>query len=234
MKRIIASLLTLFAAASTIAEQRTIDYRFDDVKHKVLLTTPKTQLQVAKGNRAESGDKVSTGWFSYALIASDRYRAKFEIFSSTDVQLAGGQPGVILSVERGRLRAMFDKLTGDEPRVVKTPGALLAVRGTKYEVNVGTTGDTDLRVYEGTVEVRSALRPAPLFVHAGEMATYGRQQPPQARPMPHGEMERGGHEGEPNEHGPDAGRDHGPQQPGQGPHGMMPPPTAPPTSGKHH
>jgi len=67
-------------------------------------------IAVEKGQRAASGDKVSTGWFSYALIASERYRARFEIFASTDVQLAGGAPGVILSLERGRLLASVPDL----------------------------------------------------------------------------------------------------------------------------
>src|SRR5216110_566565 len=145
---IIAALL--FATASQI------DYRFDQVKRKVVLN----DAPIVAGHHAQSGDKVQTGWFSYALIASDHYRAKFEIFSSTNVQLAGGTPGVIFSLERGRLHAMFDKITGSEPRVVQTPGALLAVRGTQYEVSVDANGKTELKVYQGTVEIRSELRSA--------------------------------------------------------------------------
>jgi len=200
-----------------------VDYRFDQVKRKVMLTTPKQEMQVAVGHHAQSGDKVQTGWFSYALIASDHYRAKFEIFSSTNVQLAGGSPGVILSLERGRLHAMFDKITGSEPRVVQTPGALLAVRGTQYDVEVDRDGKTSLKVFEGIVEVRSAMQREPLLVHAGEMADYGRQQPPMVRPMPpdHG---RGDTNHAPRDPHGDPRGDH-PQ--GQPPKGTMPPP--PPT-----
>ena len=67
-----------------------------------------------------------TGWFSYALIGSDRHRAPLRVFSTTSVTLAAGTPGVILTLERGRIRAAFDKITGSEPRTVQTPGALLA------------------------------------------------------------------------------------------------------------
>src|SRR5712691_7725110 len=174
MKTLVASLIALSVAGSAAAQQTAVDYRFDDVKRKVVLTKAKQESRVEKGQHAQSGDKVQTGWFSYALIAAERYRARFEIFSSTDVQLASGTPGVILSLERGRIRAAFDKITGNEPRVVQTPGALLAVRGTKYDVEVDNAGRTIVDVWEGIVEVRSSLLPQPLMVHAGEESSFGR------------------------------------------------------------
>jgi hypothetical protein len=230
MKTILAS-LALLATTAAVPQQR-VDYRFDDIRRTVTLKTASQQLAAQKGQRAASGDKVSTGWFSYALIASEHYRAKFEIFASTDVQLAGGAPGVILSLERGRLRAVFDKLTGNEPRVVQTPGALLAVRGTQYEVAVDNSGKTELRVYEGTVEVRSDLRSAaPIFVHAGEASSFSRKEPPsQPHAMPRGDSNMGpgrdgrdGHGNEPH------GGEHG-QPPQPGGHSVPPPP---PNHGGH-
>jgi len=183
MKTLIPAFLAFSLLGSVPAEQ-TIDYRFDEVRRNVLLTSANRELRAQRGDRAQSGDTVRTGWFSYALIASDRYRAKFEIYSSTNVQLAGAAPGVILSLERGSLRAIFDKITGDEPRVVQTPGALLAVRGTQYTVNVDGAGRTTLDVYEGIVEVRSELLREPMLVHAGEESRFGRHQPPVVMPMP--------------------------------------------------
>ena len=220
------------AAATTLSvqgpKQKSIDYRFDDVKRKVVLTTPQKELEVARGQHAQSGDRVQTGWFSYALIASETYRAKFELFSSTDVKLAAGEPGVILSVERGRMHAMFDKLVGSEPRVVQTPGALLAVRGTQYDVDVDDQGKTTLKVTEGTVEVRSKLRPEPMLVHAGEMANFSRVEPPQMRPMTRGDEDRGdGHDRD--GHGMDQ-HGHGMQPPSGPSHGT----SQPPPPGGHH
>jgi FecR-like protein len=213
---IIAALL--FATAT-----QQIDYRFDQVKRTVKLN----DAQVATGKVAQSGDKVETGWFSYAMLASDHYKAKFEIFSSTNVKLAGGQPGIILTLDRGKLHAIFDKITGDEPRVVQTPGALLAVRGTQYDVEVDKDGRTDLKVFEGTVEVRWQTKPEePVFVHAGEMTSFGRQDPPQVHPMP----DRGPNGAQRGDNGSHDGHDHGGMQPGggmqppQGGHGGMQPP----------
>ncbi|HSP32923.1 MAG TPA: hypothetical protein VLU46_01250, partial [Thermoanaerobaculia bacterium] len=115
----ILPLFALLLISSASAEAPTVDYRFDEVKRNVTVTKGSQELRVEKGHRAQSGDKVSTGVFSYALIAADQYKAKFEIFGSTDVHLAGGTAGVILSVERGKLHAMFDKITGSEPRIVQ-------------------------------------------------------------------------------------------------------------------
>ena len=241
MKRV-AVVLACVAAFAAFGESKN-DYRFDQVKRKVVVTSDNKELRADAGTLAKSGDKVSTGWFSYALIASEKQAAKFEIFSSTDVVLASGAPGVILSVDRGHLRAMFDKITGSEPRVVQTPGALLAVRGTKYDVDVDGSGHTTLTVIEGTVEVRSQLQPEPMLIHAGEQAIYGRREPPQMRPAP---MGRGDRDGDRDDHGFDGrgegregherpdGDDHGrppSTQPGGdlhgGSHGSPNPPTTP-------
>jgi hypothetical protein len=188
MKRLVP-LLALFAFTAAVPAPapltNTVDYRFDDVRRTVTLSTPSSEkAPAAKGQGARSGDKVHTGWFSYALISSEKHRAKFEIFSSSDVELAGTEPGVILSLERGKLHAMFDKITGTEPRVVKTPGALLAVRGTQYVAEVNASGETVVDVFEGTVEVRSPLALAPMLVQAGESSTFSRRRAPDNGPTP--------------------------------------------------
>jgi hypothetical protein len=239
MKTLLASFAMLAAAAATTtAPTATVGYRFDDVKRTVTLKTAKQESPAAKGSHAQSGDRVHTGWFSYALIAAEPQRAKFEIFSATDVQLAGGTPGVILSVERGRIHAMFDKITGSEPRIVQTPGALLAVRGTQYNVEVDAAGKTIVDVFEGTVEIRSPLRSEPFFVHAGETSSFSRREPPPERPMKTPDDRRqdapGRREGAPPDPRGNAGH---PGDPGT--HGAPPPPASrppqPPSGpGGHH
>jgi hypothetical protein len=246
MKMILASLFVVAATAS--APVPAVDYRFDEVRRSVTLNTTRARVAATQGLSAHTGDKIHTGWFSYALISSPVHGARFEIFASSDVELAGGQPGVLLSLERGRLHAIFDKITGNEPRLVKTPGALLAVRGTEYSVNVDDKGLTTLDVFEGTVEVRSPLRAEPLLVHRGEAATFSRQQlPPAPHPMEPGTKPDGSHgaprdgqthdggnrAGPPNQQGPRPGGTSDPGSRPQQPPGMspspMPPPPPPPT-----
>jgi len=241
MKTLLASLAMLTAAAATTTTPpATVGYRFDDVKRTVTLKTAKQESPAAKGSHAQSGDRVHTGWFSYALIAAEPQRAKFEIFSSTDIQLAGGTPGVILSVERGRIHAMFDKITGSEPRIVQTPGALLAVRGTQYNVEVDAAGKTIVDVFEGTVEIRSPLRPEPLLVHAGQTSIFSRRDPPPDHPMTTPDDRRqdapGRRDSAPQD--PHGGHDAPGTHPGDpGTHGAPPTPTsrppAPPPGGHH-
>jgi hypothetical protein len=225
MKTIIA-LLLFIAPVAALAQQKTLDYQFDAVKRKVTLND---NLRVDKGQHAKSGDEVETGWFSYALIASPSSRAKFEIFSGTSVRLADGTAGVLLSVERGRIRAAFDKIIGSEPRVVKTPGALLAVRGTKFDVEVDPYGDTIVDVFEGVVEVQSPLRAESMFVRAGEQTLFGRRREPSVRPMPDDRRDRGP-DHSPDLNRPDHDRDHDRDHSGHD----APPPSAPPSGAPSH
>jgi len=79
---------------------------------------------------------------------------------------------------------------------VATPGALLAVRGTRYGLEVDDDGAAAVTVFEGTVEVLPRTAGfAPLAVRAGELCRFGPQAPPHAGPAPRGTREeswRGG------------------------------------------
>ena len=228
------TLIAILGLSAVTAFAQPIDYRFDQVKRTVTLNTGTQELNVAAGTHAESGAKVTTGWFSYALIATEQYRAKFEIFSSTQVQLAQGEPGVLLAVDRGRVRALFDKITGSEPRVVKTPGAMLAVRGTQFDVEVDSAGKTTVDVFEGIVEVRSDLLREPLLVHPGEQSVFARREPPRVRPMPE-DHHRNDPTRQPRDGGPQRGMPpHGDGQHQPPPQGTQPPKPPTPPPGGHH
>ena len=189
MKRSAASLFALMVSALPLLGQEPVEYRFEQVRGKVTVATPAAETRASAGSAARGGDRVRTGWFGYALLGAPRFGARFEVFAGSDVRLASETPGVLLSLERGRLKAIFDKVTGEEPRMVKTPGALLAVRGTRYGIEVGRDGAGTLVVFEGTVEVRSPLRPEPLLVQAGEACHYSASMRPESMPMPHGMTE---------------------------------------------
>lgn len=184
MKRISTLLIILSCSILPLSGQNPIDYRFERVRGKVTVSASAAETRAAAGSVAHAGDRVRTGWRGYALLEESRHAARFEVFAGSDVTLAGDAPGVLLSLERGRLRAIFDKITGEEPRIVRTPGALLAVRGTRYGIEVGRDGLAVLSVFEGIVEVRSPLRPEPLLVRTGEACRFGMNRAPVASPMP--------------------------------------------------
>ncbi len=130
---------------------------------------------------------MRTGWRGRAVVEVAAQAARFEILPSTRARLGGPQPGVLLVLERGRLKAVFDALTGSHDRLVATPGALLAVRGTRYGVEVAADGRATVAVFEGTVEVRPTTPGFPVTaVAAGEFCRFGPRTPPQRAPLPRG------------------------------------------------
>jgi ferric-dicitrate binding protein FerR (iron transport regulator) len=71
-----------------------------------------------------------------------------------------------------------------QERQVAVPGALLAVRGTRYGVEVDKAGRSTLVVFEGVVEVLPKVpHTEPIRVKAGEWATFGPNRAPQVQPM---------------------------------------------------
>ena len=160
-----------------------LTYRFEEVKSKVVRSPGGDEsrgARVAAGDPAEAGDVVKTGLFGRTVLAVPDRAARFEVFSSTRVRLAGGEPGVLPVLESGRLKAFFDAFTGaSEERRVAAPGALLAVRGTRYGLDAGSGGDTVLAVFEGTVEVFPVDGSPGLLVQRDEFCVLGRKGPPQ-------------------------------------------------------
>ena len=154
MTAIVLSLATLAIATASEAPA-VLEYDVISVKRKLLLETADGELALEVGDHAKSGDVLRTGSRSRAELAVIEHSAKFVISSKTYFRLAHDRPGVLLEIERGSLRAIFGKLPeGDSrERLIATPSAVLAVRGTDYGVEVEKDGDTSVTVFEGTVEV---------------------------------------------------------------------------------
>lgn len=157
-------------------------YRFEEVKSKVLRAPAgdgEREARVVAGDAAEEGDGVRTGFFGRALLSVPSRAARFELSSSTRVRLAGPEPGVLLVLESGRLKAVFDAFTGSsEERRVAAPGALLAVRGTRYGLEVLGRDETALAVFEGTVEVFPEGGKPSFRVDRDEYCVFGRTAAP--------------------------------------------------------
>ncbi|MBK8596680.1 MAG: FecR domain-containing protein [Holophagales bacterium] len=161
-------------------------YRFEEVKSKVVRSPGGDEardVRVAAGDPAEAGDVVTTGFFGRTVVAVPERAARFEVFSSSKVQLAGGEPGILLVLEKGRIKATFDAFTGaSEARRVAVPGAILAVRGTRYGVEVAG-GESVLAVFEGTVELFPAGGAPSMKVGRDEFCVFGPKTPPRRAPM---------------------------------------------------
>lgn len=181
--------VTVAASSLAVAQPSSFTYRFDEVKSKVLRAPrgdEKNEIRVTVGDAAAPGDLVRTGFWARTVVSVPERKARFEIASSTRARLAPGEPGVLLLVERGRLKAFFEALTDGsaEERRVAAPGALLAVRGTRYGLEVDGEGRSLLAVFEGTVEVLSTVPGvSPIRVHADEFCTFGPKAAPKALSM---------------------------------------------------
>lgn len=173
-------LLTLLQAP----QPEVLTYQFEEVKPSVERWPGGDRAKVRKavqGDAAPSGDAVRTGWWGRTVLAVPSRSARFEIFASTHVKLAGGEPGVLLTLDQGRIMCFFKALTGGGQleRKIAVPGALLAVRGTTYGVEVDWAGRTTLTVFEGVVEVVAKGRQGvPIQVKAGEMSTFSATETP--------------------------------------------------------
>jgi len=134
----------------------TLIYEVVAVKRHLFRMTTGGEQRLQAGGRAQSGESLRTGSRSSADLEVPESAARFHIGTKTSFHLAPGTPGVLLDVERGSLRAIFGKLPeGDQrERLVTTPSAVLAVRGTEYGVDVKKDGDTSVVVFDGTVEIR--------------------------------------------------------------------------------
>jgi len=188
--------LSLAVVVLLAGGEPSLTYRFTAVKSTVVMTHGGVERRARVGDVGLAGDAVRTGWLGRALLEAPAYAARFEILPATQVQLTGPQPGVLLSVQRGRLKAFFDAVRGVDARIVATPGALLGVRGTRYAVEVGADGTATLAVFEGAVEVLPVDSSFPSTrVGAGELCRYGVREAPRRQPLPPGvtaEKWRGG------------------------------------------
>jgi len=157
---VVVAMLLIIGGASIAQEPVSLTYEVVEVKRKLLLETSDGELRLQIGDSASSGDALRTGWRARAELAIPERAARFHLGPSTRFRLTHDRPGVLLELERGRLRTIFGPDENGKPfpgeRLVITPSAVLAVRGTEYGVEVDKNGDTSVTVFEGMVEVSDA------------------------------------------------------------------------------
>jgi hypothetical protein len=185
--------LVLVLAAATLSaaptpERTEFEYTVIEVKKKLLLASPEGERKLTVGDLAHSGDSLRTGSRSSADLEVIERAARFHLGAKTAFRLTHDRPGVLIEIERGSLRAIFGPLAEgeDTERLVTTPSAVLAVRGTEYGVEVEKDGDTTVAVFEGIVEVTDlGGKGDVLRVGAGQSTRIKRGKPASA-PRAHG------------------------------------------------
>jgi hypothetical protein len=105
----------------------------------------------------------------------------------TRLVIRAPQPGNwdTLQIMLGKVRAFIRKRTGGAPPFqMGTPSAVIAVRGTRFDVEVNSSGISEVDVFDGLVEVGSSTLPGTsVLVSPGMSTRVGIGLPPET-PMP--------------------------------------------------
>jgi hypothetical protein len=126
------------------------------------------------------GDRIVTRWQGRLVLGlSDGSLAIIAEHTVIEIKELNSSPRELFNVVRGKTRVYIDKLGGrPNPYRINTPTAVIAVRGTLFDVIV-RTNDTEVFVHEGQVAVSNVLGPeAIVLLSAGQMTRVRREQAP--------------------------------------------------------
>jgi ferric-dicitrate binding protein FerR (iron transport regulator) len=136
------------------------------------------------GDRLRQHQTVITGPDGYAKFQlSDG--SIFEVYSNSKVVFRE-TPGItdLLDLLIGRIKVFIEHSKGPNPKDVKTPTAVISVRGTVFDVAVqDAEGTTYVTLDEGVVDVRNLTAPGPsVLLQPGESILIEANKPlmPQA------------------------------------------------------
>ncbi|OQY23391.1 MAG: hypothetical protein B6I35_03880 [Anaerolineaceae bacterium 4572_32.2] len=155
---------------------------------EILSTGSDTWRRVSLDERVETGDRIRTGALSAATL-SFFDGSVTDLEAETEVTVAqlrsqrdGNGKVIVLHQWVGQTRNSVEPLTDMASRFqVETPSAVMAVRGTEFEVVVEASGTTRVAVAEGAVDVTS--QKTTVAVLAGEETMVLHEQPLLAAPV---------------------------------------------------
>jgi hypothetical protein len=130
--------------------------------------------------RLKPGDTIVTGGNGrLALGLSDGSQAVIAPKTTVVIQDLSRSPRTLFNVIKGKTRVHIEKLGGQpNPYRVNTPTAVIAVRGTVFDVLVRGDG-TEVFLHEGEVVVTNLRAPdQPVFLFAGQMTKVSIERPP--------------------------------------------------------
>jgi hypothetical protein len=126
------------------------------------------------GSTISTGQVVVTGPDGYAQVELSDHSI-IEVFSSSRLVFRPNRANLRDLVDRylGKIRLQIQHLTdGESPYHVNSPTAVISIRGTVLDVEVGTTTDTTVQVETGLVGVRHRLLPgSEVMVATGQSVT---------------------------------------------------------------
>jgi hypothetical protein len=153
--------------------------RVTQLTGRVSILKDSTEWALHAGSIVSVKQVIITGADGYAVLqVSDG--STFEVFPNSQVVFRDNPANWrdLLNVFLGRVKVHIQRLGGQpNHNKVKTPTAVISVRGTVFDVVVEDETSTLVSVEEGQVEVRHSLLPSAKLVNAGEYLRVYRDQP---------------------------------------------------------
>lgn len=140
------------------------------------------------GETLPAGTVLETGGGRLLLQLADGSQVLVRAHTRLTVQQPTPTERGYFQLLLGRIRAIINKRTGGAPPFeLGTPSAVIAVRGTQFEVEVNRQQETQVYVSEGVVEVMSRHSGTSVFVGAGSSTRVGMGTAPEP-PRPTAEL----------------------------------------------
>ena len=160
-----------------------------DWKGKIHLNLPgAAQSTPVIGETLPPGTVLDTRGGTLLLQLTDGSQVLIRAHTRLTVQQPSPTDRGYFQLLLGRIRAIITKHTGGAPPFeLGTPSAVIAVRGTQFEVEVNRRQETEVDVVEGEVEVIGRHSRTSVLVPAGSSTRVGIDTPPQ-EPRPTAEM----------------------------------------------
>lgn len=188
-----AAMLFLLLVALPVWGQGAVQGQMSEVKGKVSLVRGGAKaVPLRKHDTVQAGDEILTDHKSSATVRMPD-GSTVRVFPDSHVVLRAQTStwGDFLHVLLGNVRVQIEKLSGrPNPKTVTTPTAIIAVRGTIFNVAVDKNGDTQVGVEKGLVSVANMLHPEDeVMLKPGQQCWVRRNQRPSQpqmmqQPMP--------------------------------------------------
>lgn len=158
-------------------------------KGKIHLNLPgQPPSSPAQGETVPPGTVIETGGGQVLLQLVDGSQVLVRAHTRLTVQQPTPTDRGYFQLLLGRIRAIITKRTGGAPPFeLGTPSAVIAVRGTQFDVEVNRHQETFVDVSEGVVEVVGRHSRTSVFVQAGSSTRVGMDTPPET-PRPTADM----------------------------------------------
>jgi len=160
-----------------------------DWKGKIHLNLPgEAQSTPVIGETLPPGTVLETGGGRLLLQLTDGSQVLIRAHTRLTVQQPSPTDRGYFQLLLGRIRAIITKRTGGAPPFeLGTPGAVIAVRGTEFELGVNRQQETEVDVFDGVVEVIGRHSRTSVFVQAGSSTRIEMGGSPE-EPRPTAEM----------------------------------------------